>query len=154
MQAALNVGTLERVEETPDGATLTYRPPEQLFPQWLYLILTRQGRMAAVRIPLHGKTLLPITTRARSTVRVKLGDQVVGPLPTETGRLKVPLLVAPGVDRAEVEVTDHTGLSVGKPVEIKSHPYRQLACCRSSREVGRSAGCQSGLPASRSSSSR
>jgi hypothetical protein len=129
-RAAVNVGRVEAVEPADGGLRVRYRPPDEVYPQRLCLMLwrARQPRVLVLRIPLLGTAWAPIRTRRNSQVTLKLGDRVFGPQPSGPhGRLKMRVVVPPGVVEGQVAVVDEAGLETRKPVPIRAPPYNLLA---------------------------
>lgn len=131
-KAAANVGEVTSVSVAPRREVhVWWSAPEENFPQTLCLILWRAGPtpgVEVVRVPLHGQTRIPIRTRARSEVRVVVGGRRYGPLETGwRGRIKVPVVVPPGVGTAKVEVTDRVGMRTHKTIRIDKPVYMTLA---------------------------
>jgi len=128
----VNVGSVERIEPTVDGAKVTYRPPKQTFPQMLALALWRDEGIDAVihvvRLPLLGPTTIPVKTRAGARVRVRVAGRLYGPvIAGPGGRARVKLSVPPSARVARVEVTDTMGLKSNRRVAIGQPAFNQLA---------------------------
>jgi hypothetical protein len=135
--ADASVGTVERVDPAGRGLKIRYRPPEQSYPQTLCLLLWREGgAVQAVRLPLLGRTRVPVKTRKHAVVRVRVAGEEFGPFPTgASGRVKVPVQVPPGAKMAMVEVTDNVGMQSVKRVAIRQPRYNQLALSISPRTI-------------------
>ena len=68
-------------------------------------------QVVVLRVPVHGRTTIPVRTRRNSSVEVRVADRTFGPVSTgQRGRASVEVLVPPGVSQAAVEVTDQDGL--------------------------------------------
>ncbi len=136
---AVNVGAVERQTPLPGGVRLTYRAPAQRFPQLLCLALWREGAPGTlvVRVPLHGRTAVDVTTRPRSDVTLAVGGRVFGPRPSgPTGRLRMNVIVAPGITEGHVQVIDQRGLETRRPVPIGQPDYNLLTVAARPERVG------------------
>lgn len=128
--AASNVGRVTGVSVDGDRVTVKLDPPASPSPQTLCLAVWRRHSHAAphlLRVSLLGRSELPVTSRPRAEVRVRVGDQRFGPVTTNLdGKAKVPILVAPGTDEAVVEVVDRVGMVTEKKVKIEQPPHNLL----------------------------
>jgi hypothetical protein len=131
VRADVNVGTVERVDREGAALVIHYALPAGRHPRRLCLLLWQDvpnGRAHAIRVPLLGRSVIPVRTRRNSTVVVRVGDRSFGPASSgPRGLVSVPVLVAPGETSASVEVTDKAGLTSSRTVRIKQPPYDQLA---------------------------
>jgi hypothetical protein len=127
--ADASVGTVERVDPTDRGVKIRYRPPDESYPQTLCLLLWRDaGAVQVVRLPLLGRTQIPVKTRKQAVVRVRVAGKEFGPVTTgASGRVTVPVEVPPGARMATVEVTDKVGMQSTRQVAIRQPSYNQLA---------------------------
>lgn len=131
LQADVNVGRVLKVERSGEDVVVSYEPPRLRAPQMLCLALWRdsgpEARIHIVRVPMLGRTRLPVRTRMQSTVVVRVGKRTFGPTPTGwKGRVRIPVQVPPGVTRARVTVTDRAKLTTHKTVAIRRRRYNQL----------------------------
>jgi hypothetical protein len=129
--ADVNVGSVERIETAGSVVRIHYLPPESNAPQVLGLAVWRAGGLEApvyfFRVPMLGRTQVPVRTRPNSTVKVMVADRVFGPVDSgPRGRVRVSVQVPPGVTRAEVEVTDRSNLTSRKQIRIKQPAYNEL----------------------------
>jgi hypothetical protein len=137
-RAAVNVGTLEGVTEEGGAVVLRVRTPVERHPQQLAAIVWRPGAgFHLVRVPMLGRTVVPVRTRRASTVTISVGGRDFGPHSSKAGRLSVPVLVRPGVTEARVKVIDSFGLASEKRIAIAAPAYNLLALAldRSTREL-------------------
>ena len=130
VRAAVNVGSVDKIEELGGNAVqLSYQLPEQRSPQVLCLAVWREpgGRVQVARIPMEGRTVVPVSTRPHSQVTVEVGRRLFGPNSTgDSGTRRIRLLVPPGVTEAIVHVKDNYGLESQKKIQIEARPYRQV----------------------------
>ena len=78
VRAAVNVGSIQRVEARGADVVVHYRLPQAHYPQRLCLLLWRGRASTArvLRIPLLGQTLAPVKTRKRSQVTLTVAGKV------------------------------------------------------------------------------
>jgi hypothetical protein len=129
-EIAVNVGKVLRATEASGRLRLRYALPTQRHPQRLCLLLWRKGQEhpTSIRVPLLGRTSVPIRTRPRSQVTFKVGTKTFGPQSSgKTGRLSMAILVAPGLEKGRVVSVDAKGLRNEKLVPIATPAYNQLA---------------------------
>jgi hypothetical protein len=112
LRLSVNVGAFGPVERVEPGVyRSTYRLPETAFPQVALVAVWREtGPDADIRffrIPLHGRTTVPVRARSGARVTVRVGDATFGPTTARRGRARVPIVVPPGVE--EVTVTSERG---------------------------------------------
>jgi len=129
--ADANIGRVEQVEQRDGVVRVRYTPPETHSPQVLGLAVWRDDGIDAqvhfFRVPLYGRTNVPVRTQPNSMVRVTIGDKVYGPVSSGArGRAQVSVLVPPGIRQAGVEVTDRADLKSHKRIVIKQPPYNEL----------------------------
>jgi hypothetical protein len=130
VQAAVNVGSVQRVEARAADVVVHYRTPKAHYPQRLCLILRRGGVKTArvLRIPLLGQTLAPVKTRKRSQVTLTVAGKVFGPKSSGPhGRVSIRVVVPPGTTEGRVEVIDEKGMETQKTVPIQLPSYNPLA---------------------------
>jgi hypothetical protein len=141
--ADVNVGAVERIEPRGGGVRLHYTPPAQRFPQLLCLAVWRDGTIDdpvhVVRLPLLAPTMIPVQTRHHSQVTVDVGGRTFGPVSSGgTGRLSIPVVVAPGDRRARVVVVDQAGLRTAREIAIVNPAYNQIVLALYPRSSGSS----------------
>jgi len=112
LRVSVNVGAFGPIEKLGPGVyRSTYRLPETAFPQVALVAVWREtGPEADVRffrIPLHGRTEVPVRARPGALVTVTVADRAFGPVSAPRGRVRVPIVVPPGVE--EVTVTSVVG---------------------------------------------
>jgi hypothetical protein len=131
VRAAVNVGEVTAVDTSGRRVRLTYSPPEQRFPQHLCLLLWREGsarRPLVARIPLVAYADVPVTTRRNSQVTLTVDEQLFGPEQSgPTGKVRMRVLVPPGVDQGWVQATDAMGMTTRKRIAIERHDYNLLS---------------------------
>jgi len=128
-QAWVNVGEVESVSTAGETIRLGYRPPKDHFPQMLCLLLWRDPvRPLVVRLPMLAHTELPVRTQPDAQVTLAVGDRVFGPHSSgKTGRLKITVLVPPGMSQGRAEAIGRNGLVTTRTVHIRQPPYNTLA---------------------------
>ena len=131
LQAAVNIGTLGRIERRGSQLSLRYRLPEKRFPQELALVLfsaKAPRRSMALRLALLARTQVEVRTRPRSTVHLRVAGRTYGPFSSgSSGALHVPVVVPPAVGSAAVDVVDDKGMRSHKVIPIVQPPYTRFA---------------------------
>jgi hypothetical protein len=132
LHSDVNVGTVERIEEQGGEVLVNVNPPERGSPQILCLALWRGTGVGAkvhiIRVPMLGRTAVPIRTRKHATVRVLIGTREFGPVVSGSrGRVRIPVVVPPEAKQATVEVTGSRGLKSRRSIRIEPAAYNQLA---------------------------
>lgn len=132
--AGVNVGEVKTLEVLDDRVRIVYRLPGQHYPQRLCLLLVRtretdpRRRVHVVRLPMLARTSVPITTRRNSQVTLRIGAQTFGPQGSgPTGRLRLAVVVPPGVSSGEAVAIDEKGLETRRQIEIRQKAYSTLA---------------------------
>jgi hypothetical protein len=127
---AVNIGRVLATSDSPAGPVVHWDTPRRRFPQMLCLAIWRTndpGRVHLARIPLHGHKKIRVVTRRFSTVVLQIGEQRFGPAPSgKKGRVRIPVVVPPGVRRVRVEVTDSKGLVSRRRIRVRRGRYNQL----------------------------
>lgn len=130
LRLSVNVGSFGPVERVEPGVYRSrYTLPTTSFPQVALVAAWREtGPDADIRffrIPLHGRTEVPIQARPGSRVSVRVGEQVFGPVDARRGRARVPIVVPPGVE--QVTVTSERGTQRSQAeVAAGVPPYNRL----------------------------
>lgn len=130
LRLSVNVGAFGPVEAVEPGVyRSTYRLPEAAFPQVALVAVWREtGPDADIRffrIPLHGRTVVPVRAPSGSRVTVRVEDAVFGPVTAAGGRAEVPIIVPPGVE--EVTVVSRRGDEVSQAqIAAGVPPYNRL----------------------------
>jgi hypothetical protein len=131
LRVSVNVGRFGPVErQSPGVYTTTYTLPTTRFPQVALVAVWREtgpdAPIAFLRIPLSGRTKLPVKSTKGAEIRVQVGDATFGPVTADRqGRAHLTIAVPPGV--TEVVATSSRGrdLSQGTvPVDVP--PYNRL----------------------------
>ncbi len=107
LRLSVNVGRFGPVERLASGEyRARYRLPETRFPQVALVAAWREtGPDADIRffrIPLHGRTDVPVEARRGAEVSIKVGDETFGPVAARRGRAVIPIVVPPGVGQVTV----------------------------------------------------
>jgi hypothetical protein len=131
LRIAVNVGSFSPIQIASPGVyRTTYRLPATRHPQVALVALWREtGPGAPIdfqRIPLFGKTTLPVGTREGARVTVLVGEQTFGPITADRrGNAVVPIEVPPGV--LEVVARSAEGATeTQKTVPVDLPPYNRL----------------------------
>jgi hypothetical protein len=130
VMAVANVGRLEPGPVEGARVRLRYRLPSGGFPRVACLLLWREGMQqpAVLRVPLHGRAVLPIRTRPHAQVTIRVAGREFGPTPSDRrGRLSMEVLVPPGVTEARAVAVDARGLRRHKTVRVRLPEYNELA---------------------------
>ncbi|MGC4114041.1 MAG: hypothetical protein QM765_05165 [Myxococcales bacterium] len=132
LRAAVNVGTLEvPVRVGPGLYRALFRPPPEPFPQVALIALWREGGPQApvevLRLPLVGRTRVPIGATPGAELTVRLDDYTFGPVVVgPSGLVEVPLIVLPGVSEAEVLAKSREGTTTRRKVPVQVPEYNRL----------------------------
>jgi len=128
IQARANVGQVVGVSEAGGVVKIRIRPPQKRFPQRLCLIVWRDiDQPLVVRIPLLGRTELPIRTRANTQVTLRIGKEIFGPQSSgPRGHLKMRVLIPPGISEGLAEAVASNGMVTRKVVRIQQPAYNTL----------------------------
>jgi hypothetical protein len=137
VEADVNVGVVTALRAQGDRVRISYTAPEQRSPQELCLLLRRKGggeRAVAARLPLWAYAVVPVKTRPNSQVTLTIADQVFGPSPSgRRGKLKLRVLVPPGVTSGLAVSVGDTGMRSTRKVDIRPADYNRLALAVSRR---------------------
>ncbi|MCB9655034.1 MAG: hypothetical protein H6729_12980 [Deltaproteobacteria bacterium] len=131
IRASVNVGQISDVERIGEGQyRAIFTPPKAHHPQVALIAVWREtgpdAEVRFVRIPLFGRTALPVKTSKHAHVRVVVGDAVFGPVDADAkGRATVPVVVPPGLDEVVAISEDSTGESQAT-VKTGVPPYNRL----------------------------
>ncbi len=113
VRAAASSGGFAQAVVVEGGAVRRFQwtPPDVRYPLTAVLIFwveapPKPPDLTVVRIPLFGRTTLPITTDPNAQVLIEIGESVFGPVKADRrGRAQVPIEVPPGVKEARVLAT-------------------------------------------------
>jgi hypothetical protein len=99
---SVNVGRIENLRrDGPDRWLADYVPPDELFPQVAIVAAALEDEVAWTALPLCGRGIADVRTRARARISVKIGDETFGPVHADAhGEAHVPVVVPPGVREA------------------------------------------------------
>ncbi len=131
LRVAVNVGGLGPVTRVAPGRYEThYRPPRSRFPQVALLAIWREtgpdAKIEFVKIPLSGRTKVPVRSRKGAQINVFVGDQTFGPVTANArGRAQTQIFVPPGVKEVEVRSSLNKRTWVGT-VPVRVPPYNRL----------------------------
>lgn len=128
---SVNVGEFGPIREAKPGSyEADYTPPPTRFPQMALVAVWCENapeQMTLVRLPLHGRTTLPVTTEPGSTVEVEVGDETFGPVTADArGYASLPIWVPPGVKEAFVVGRDKRGVRTQARVQVDVPAYNRL----------------------------
>ena len=108
-----SVGSLIKLRrEGPESWTAEYVPPRETFPQVALLAALVSGELAWTSLPLWGRGVALVQTRAGARISVDIGARTFGPAQAdERGQALVPVIVPPGVHEVR-----HRGRRIDLPV--------------------------------------
>lgn len=124
-----------RLVRTPQGS-LTLHLPDEKVPRALVVVLTDGQRHGAVFVPVVARTMLPIRTKRRVAVEVRVAGRAFGPLAAPRGRVEMPLEVPVGVTRAAVRATDRLGNVTEVPLDLRTPTRSRIAAVSVRKIVG------------------
>lgn len=131
LRLSVNVGAFGEVVRTGPGTyRATYFPPPSRFPQVALVAVWRETGPDApidfLRIPLSGRTKLPVKSKPGAQIRVLVGEQRFGPvLADRQGKALVPIAVPPGVFEVVATSSKAKEQSQGT-VAVDVPPYNRL----------------------------
>ncbi|SEK81272.1 hypothetical protein SAMN05444354_102415 [Stigmatella aurantiaca] len=132
VHAVASSGTFaEPVVAGGPARTFRWTPPDIRYPLAAFLAFwvdTPQGPPEAtvIRVPLVGRTTLPITTDRGASVEIEIAGQHFGPVQADRrGRARIPVEVPPGEREARVLATRGT-LQKTRTVPLAVPPHRPL----------------------------
>jgi hypothetical protein len=112
VRAAASSGSfVQPVAEEGPVRKFQWTPPDVRYPLLAVLIFwveapSKPPEVTVVRIPLLGRTTLPVTTDRGAQVVIEIGESQFGPVKADRrGRAQVPIEVPPGVKEARVLAT-------------------------------------------------
>jgi len=88
------------------GGQLVLNLPEGKAPRAIAVAMMDGARAGAVFLPLVGRTMLPIETRPRTNVRVRIAGRWFGPVYARRRKIELPIEVPPGAWIAVTRATD------------------------------------------------
>ena len=98
--------------EGPESWTAEYLPPRETFPQVALLAAVVSGELAWTSLPLWGRGMALVQTRAGARISVEIGPRTFGPAVADArGQALVPVIVPPGVHEVR-----HRGRRIDLPV--------------------------------------
>jgi hypothetical protein len=130
VKAATNVGSVKRLWQAEKRLDIDLRLPAKTFPQVVCLLLWQRGddRVMVLRVPLFGRTFIPIDTRPNASVVLKVAKRHFGPVKSDAkGKASIQILVPPGVTSGKAVVEDSHGLKSSRIFRIRRPRYNQLA---------------------------
>ena len=113
-----SVGTLVKLRrDGPESWTAEYVPPRETFPQVALLAAVVSGELAWTSLPLWGRGMALVQTRARARISVEIGARTFGPAVADArGQALVPVIVPPGVHEVH-----HRGRRIDLPEIGRAH---------------------------------
>src|SRR5919204_3423225 len=99
---SVNVGAIQNLRrDGPDRWLADYVPPDELFPQVAIVAAVAPDEIAWTALPLCGRGVAEVRTRARARISVKIGGETFGPTQADAhGEAHVPIIVPPGIHEA------------------------------------------------------
>ena len=126
----------------PGRFVTRYLPPADRFPQVALIVIEAsaadRAARAVLRLPMAAATEMPFRTDPRAQVTLRVADRVFGPVTADaTGRLKLPIVVAPGVGIGLARAVDQFGNLNETIVDLQPTPYPRAVILAPPRlEVG------------------
>ncbi|MDY7232882.1 hypothetical protein [Hyalangium rubrum] len=146
VRAAASSGSFAQpVVESGPVRVFQWTPPEVRYPLAAILVFWEEGRsgtpeVAVVRVPLLGRTTLPITTDPGAEVVIEIAEAQFGPVKADRrGKAKVPVEVPPGVKDARVLAT-RGALKTDRRVPLEVPPHKPLVAVFPQEPLPRSGG--------------
>jgi hypothetical protein len=146
VRAAASSGSFaQQVVEGGPVRLFEWTPPEVRYPLAAHLVFwVDEGpgapEVAVVRIPLVGRTDMPVTTDPGAEVVIEIAGARFGPVKANRrGRAEVPVEVPPGVTQARV-LAARGGLKTDRTTPIEVPPHRPLVAVLSPEPLPRSGG--------------
>jgi hypothetical protein len=146
VRAAASSGTFAQpVVEGGPVRTFQWTPPEVRYPLAAILVFWVEGgtgapEVAVVRVPLLGRTDMPVTTDPGAEVVIEIGEARFGPVKANRrGKASVPVEVPPGVKQARVLAT-RGQLKTDRMAPIEVPPHQPLVAVFSPEPLPRSGG--------------
>jgi hypothetical protein len=130
LRVSVNVGRFGEVTRLRAGEyEATYFLPDTRFPQVALVAVWREtgpdAPIAFLRIPLLGRTNVPVRTGRFADVEIRVGDLKFGAQADRRGRAMIPIAVPPGV--SEVVATSTAGSEVTQgTIAVRVPPYNRL----------------------------
>jgi hypothetical protein len=122
-----------------------WTPPDVRYPLVAVLLFwveapPRPPEVTVVRIPLLGRTVLPITTDPSAQVVIQVGESQFGPVKADRrGKTQVPIEVPPGVKEARVLAT-RGEVQTQRVVKLDVPSFRPLVAALTPEPLPRSGG--------------
>jgi hypothetical protein len=146
VRAAASSGSFAQpvVEEGP-LRKFQWTPPDVRYPLTAVLIFwvdapEKPPEVAVVRLPLLGRTTLPVTTDPNAQVVIEIGDSQFGPVKADRrGKVQVPIEVPPGVKEARVLAT-RGELQTQRQIKLDVPNHRPLVAALTPDPLPRSGG--------------
>ena len=140
-----SVGSVSEPRREGDVWKARFTPPSRRAPAVaLVLAQIEQGADRALvwlSIPLSGSDTMEIETKPGSRVEAEVAGSTIGPLLADgRGRVRLPMVVPPGVKAGTLRITDKLGNMNEKPLDLEPPPFTRL------RIAARGEAANSGLP--------
>lgn len=131
LRLTVNVGELGPPKQIgPATYEASYTPPATKFPQMALLGVWRDGATGPaefLRLPLHGVTKVPVTSKPGAEVSARIGDAVFGPeVVSPRGTAEISVVVPPGA-KDTVILAKVAGVTTQRTVGLEVPPYSRLA---------------------------
>ncbi|GDX79621.1 hypothetical protein LBMAG42_14320 [Deltaproteobacteria bacterium] len=128
-----STGTIENVTNLGGGQfTALYTAPALNYPH-VAMVTVADKRdpsrtFGSLAIPMWGKVDFPVTVAPNALVMIKLGDQQFGPIQSDAqGRARVPILVPPGAQVAELIAIGADKKSTSVPLDLKVPEAKRIS---------------------------
>lgn len=144
-RAVASVGSVDLPvrDGTQNRFVARYHAPTQRFPQVVIIavemVAANQRAVGVVNLPLHAATEMPFRTSADAEVTLRVADHSFGPVAADPqGRVKIPIVVPPGVAEGLARAIDRDGNVKETLVDLQPAPFpRLLVLPPTQMEVGR-----------------
>jgi hypothetical protein len=138
-----SVGTVDPPASDGDGRFVArYHAPQQRFPQVAIVVVElargAQRVRGVLRLPLRGSTEMPFRTNPHAEVTLRISEHTFGPIVADSqGRVKIPIVVPPGIVEGVARATDRDGNVTETLVDLQPAPFpRVLVFAPTEMEVG------------------
>ena len=132
IRSLATVGTLEPMRSRgPAHFLARYVPPPDRVPRVAVLAFELGSGVQRVhgwtRVALEGSTVFPFRTSGGASVTMRVGGQTFGPAVADRqGHVEIPIVVPPGVQKADARAVDRNGESRDTQVDLHLPPYPRV----------------------------
>ncbi|HVT06269.1 MAG TPA: hypothetical protein VHO67_02370 [Polyangia bacterium] len=132
IRSLATVGTVEPMRSRgPAHFLARYVPPPDRVPRVAVLAFELGSGAQRVhgwtRVGLEGSTVFPLRTSSGASVTMRVAGQTFGPAVADRqGHVEIPIVVPPGVQRADARAVDRNGESRDTQVDLHLPPYQRV----------------------------